>query len=50
MKFVHEKELGAEDDQVFLVKLQVRRDLYSLIYTPRNVTTKPLIFQSYMLT
>lgn len=26
-QFVHEKELGAEDDQVFLLKLQVRENV-----------------------
>lgn len=27
LQFVHEKELGAEDDQVFLLKLQVRENV-----------------------
>lgn len=27
VQFVHEKELGAEDDQVFLLKLQVRENV-----------------------
>ena len=29
-QFVHEKEIQAEDDQVFLVKLQVRDEHYVL--------------------
>uniref|UniRef100_A0A671YJH1 Dynein light intermediate chain n=1 Tax=Sparus aurata TaxID=8175 RepID=A0A671YJH1_SPAAU len=40
-KIVHEKEIQAEDDQVFLVKLQVRKRLYLVDASCRAPTGSP---------
>lgn len=41
MQFVHEKELGVEDDQVFLLKLQVSENVHYIfvqLVWPKHIT------------